>query len=436
MSTPHEKTVSLSYGRSKLALRLPEGHPVQILEPRVITPAQGPEHESAHTPAQILRQALDHPIGAPTLRRLTEKAQKILIITNDHTRPMPSRDTIPAILASFHKPPDDYTITILVATGLHRPMTPEEMREQFGEEICDRYRIVNHDARDLASLIDFGKLSTGNGLMLNRLVTEHDLVVAEGFIEPHFFAGFSGGRKSILPGIAGESTILANHKPEHIASPLARQAILDGNPIHDECAEAARVAGLRFILNVALDKEKRIIAAFAGDPQEAHRVGCLFVESAMTAAAEPADIVVTSNNGYPLDRNLYQVVKGIDTAAKAAKDDGIIIVAARCEDGVGHEHFQNLILSCATVGELCERMSVSPAHTDQWQVQVLARVLAKHRVILISEGIPAALATSLFFTPAQSPDEAMEIALAARGPGASICVIPEGPVIIPTLQGS
>ena len=444
MSIPHEKTVSLSYGRSSLSLRLPEGHPVQILEPRAITPkyesayasTHGPEHtperKPAHAPAQILRDALDFPIGSPALRTLTETAQRILIITNDHTRPMPSRLTIPAILGSFHKPPDDYEITILVATGLHRPMTAEEMREQFGEEICDRYRIVNHDARDRASLAEFGKLSTGNALLLNRLVAESDLVIAEGFIEPHFFAGFSGGRKSILPGVAGESTILANHKPEHIASPFARQAILAGNPIHDECAEAARAAGLRFILNVALDKEKRIIAAFAGDPQEAHREGCLFVESAMTAAAKPADIVVTSNNGYPLDRNLYQVVKGVDTAAKAAKDDGIIIVAARCEDGVGHEHFQNLILSCATVGELSEQMSVSPARTDQWQVQVLARVLSKHRVILVSEGIPPALAASLFFTPAQTLDEAMDIALVDKGPGASICVLPEGPVIIPS----
>jgi nickel-dependent lactate racemase len=363
---------------------------------------------------------------------------------------MPSKITIPAIISSLSIPagdgsptglpvnstdtpsrPSDDCITILIATGLHRPMTRDEMVEQLGMDICSRYRVINHDARDLASLASFGKLSTGNELLLNALVNESDLVIAEGFIEPHFFAGFSGGRKSILPGIAGESTILANHKPEYIANPNSRQSSLDGNPIHSECSEAAALSGLRFILNVALDKNKQIVAAFAGDPIKAHLEGCRFVNEAMSVDAEPTDIVITTNNGYPLDRNLYQVVKGIDTAATVVKDGGVIIVAARCIDHVGHDHFKNLVLSCASVGELCEKMSVSPSEIDKWQAQVLARILSNHKVILVSEGIERELAERMFFTYAGSLAEAMELALAAAGRGASIAVLPEGPVIIP-----
>ena len=281
---------------------------------------------------------------------------------------MPSNLTIPAMIKSFCFPDTNYDITILIATGLHRPMTKEEMQEQFGDDVCRKYKIVNHIASDAASLASFGRMSTGSELFLNKLVAESDLVISEGFIESHFFAGFSGGRKSILPGVAGESTILANHKPEHISDCNARQANLAGNPVHEECAEAARLSGLAFILNVALDKNKRIIGAFAGDPVKAHLAGCRFVEEIMSVDAVPTDIVITSNNGYPLDRNLYQVVKGIDTAAGVAKENGVIIVAARCVDHVGHENFKNLLLSCETAEELCEKMSVSPSDIDKWQV--------------------------------------------------------------------
>ncbi|MCL2121213.1 MAG: nickel-dependent lactate racemase [Clostridiales bacterium] len=420
------KSVFLPYGRTKLELSLPEGHPVQILEPGAYPRVNAAE--------DILQAALAKPIGSPGLDELTREARKILILTNDNTRPMPSSFTIPAMVSHFYHPAEYYTITILIATGLHRPMTQAEMREQFGDPVCGAYRIVNHDARDKNSLVSFGLLSTGNELYLNKLVREQDLVIAEGFIESHFFAGFSGWRKSILPGVAGESTILANHKPENIAHPGARQANLSGNPIHEECAEAAGRAGLRFILNVALDKDKRIIAAFAGDPAKAHEAGCRFVESTMSVDAKRADIVVTSNNGYPLDRNLYQVVKGVDTAAGAAAENGVIIIAARCEDQVGHADFQKLLLSCDSLDQLRETMSVSPSAIDKWQVQVLAKTLLHHKVILVSEGIDSELAERMFFSTAKTIDEAMAIAISLKGKDASICVIPEGPVIIPRVS--
>ena len=419
------KSVDLLYGKSQIKLELPEGKPIQMLESTPYAPAGSPE--------AILRDALAQPIGSPGLAALTQTARKILLITNDNTRPMPSRLTIPAIIGSFFHPEAFYDITILIATGLHRPMSPEEMREQFGDDICAKYKLVNHVAQDQDSLTSFGPMSTGNELRLNKLVAESDLVIAEGFIEPHFFAGFSGGRKSILPGIAGASTILANHKPEHIAHPGARQSNLADNPIHTECVEAARLSGLRFILNVALDKDKRIIAAFAGDPEKAHEEGCRFVENAMSVDAVQTEIVITTNNGYPLDRNLYQVVKGIDTASTIAKDGGVIIALARCVDHVGHTGFRDLILSCSSVGELREKMTISPSEVDKWQAQVLAKALSKCRVILVSEGIERALAERMFFSYAQSADEALAMALTMAGKDAAISVLPEGPVIIPRI---
>jgi nickel-dependent lactate racemase len=421
--------VQLLYGKSSLELHLPDGNPVRIL---ASDDAQYGRY--GHDPTGLLRQAIACPIASPGLAELTEAAKKILIITDDHTRPMPSSLTIPAIIDGFRRPADQYEVTILVATGLHRPMTEEEMLERFGGDLCGKYRIVNHVASDGGSLASFGRMRSGHELLLNKLVAESDLVIAEGFIESHFFAGFSGGRKSILPGVAGEASILANHRPENIASPYARQGGLDGNPIHDECLEAARLSGLRFILNVALDKQKRIIAAFAGDPVEAHLAGCRFVEEAMSVDAQPADIVITSNNGYPLDRNLYQVVKGIDNASAAAKEGGVIIAVARCMDGVGHEGFRDLVLSCTSVEELHEKMSAPPSMVDKWQAQVLAKVLIRHKIILVSEGISRRLADGMFFVYADTPDEALGIALAEAGPGASINVLPEGPVIIPRIR--
>ena len=419
------KVIDLPYGREKIQLRLPKNQRCQILEPKAYT--------TEATADQILNHALENPIGSPKLREMTKAAKKILIITNDHTRPMPSTLTIPAMIGRFFAPEEEYNITILIATGLHRPMTQQEMLEQFGNEICRKHKLVNHFAKDEANLASFGKMSTGNELFLNRLAAENDLVIAEGFIESHFFAGFSGSRKSVLPGIAGESTILANHRPENIACLNARQACLTNNPIHNECMEAAHMAGLQFILNVALDRNKRIIGAFAGDPLQAHLTGCRFVEETMSVDAKQTDIVVTSNNGYPLDRNLYQVVKGLDTASKVVKENGVIIMAARCIDHVGHPGFGDLILSCGSIRELHERMSVSPSQVDKWQVQVLARVLANQKVILVSEGIERELAERMFFKYAETIDEAMRIAFSIVGRDASISVMPEGPVIIPRM---
>ena len=418
--------IRLPYGRRRLELRLPETIRHEVVQAASPAPVSGP--------AEILDAALRAPIQSPTLRELTRTARRIVIITDDNTRPMPSRLTLPAILRQFARPESEYDITILVATGLHRPMTTAEQEEQFGKEFCRTHRIVCHNARDPEQLAFCGTLPSGNPLYLNKLAAGCDLLIAEGFIEPHFFAGFSGGRKSILPGISGEETILRNHCPINIANPLARQGILAGNPVHEECAAAARLSPLRFILNVALNSEKEIVAAFAGDPAAAHAAGCDYVSRALSVPARPADIVITSNSGYPLDRNLYQAVKGIDTAAKVVRDQGVIIMAAQCCDGVGHDSFAALMQSCRSVEALEALVSTPPLVHDKWQAQVFARARKKASLILVNDGIPPETLRSMLIEPAPSLEAALELALAQVGRDPFVSILPDGPVTIPLVR--
>ncbi len=416
----------LPYGKGNIQLTLPEGKDYQLICPNKKYIPELSEED-------IVLRALNNPINSRSIHDLTKDVKKILIVTNDNTRPMPSRITIPAITRSFFYNERYYDITILVATGLHRKMTSAEMLEQFGEDICKKYKVINHDAKDESQLACLGKMSTGNELWLNKLVLENELIISEGFIEPHFFAGFSGGRKSILPGIAGAKTIINNHCPENIANTYASEASLDQNPIHLECTEAAIKANLGFILNVALDDQKRIINAFAGDPIHAHLEGCKFVRESMSVPVKATDIVITTNNGYPLDRNLYQVVKGIDVASKIAKKGGVIIAVAQCSDGIGHAKFGEMIMSCSNVEELYQRMSMPPSEIDKWQVQMLARAMIDHTIILVNDTIDKELAKKMFFVPATDIHQAVEMAFEIQGKDASVSIMPEGPVMIPIL---
>lgn len=417
------KEYSLQYGKGLIQFTLPSNREPQLIEPRV--------HPALDNQTELVTRALNNPINSATLKEMTKSVKKILIITNDNTRPMPSKITIPAMIRAFSRPPEEYDITLLIATGLHRKMTQDEMIEQFGRETVERYRIVNHEAKEESQLAYCGKLSTGNDLWLNKLVLESDLVLSEGFIEAHFFAGFSGGRKSILPGVSGATTIMNNHRPENIADVHSVGANLDHNPIHAECVEAARMAKLGFILNVALNKEKKIIGAFAGHPVDAHMKGCEFVKEAMSVKVHSTDIVITSNNGYPLDRNLYQTVKGIDVASRVTADGGVIIMAAQCLDGVGHHCFKELIQSCSSIEELNRKMSAQPSEIDKWQVQILARALKKCTIILINDTMKKDEVESMFLMYAKNMEEAIETALRLKGENASISVMPEGPVVIP-----
>ena len=415
------KEIYVLYGKGKLKAEIPDRNLRAILVP---------QKKEAENEAETVRKALKNPIGSSTLAALSRNVKSICIISSDNTRPLPSKLTLPLILEELARPALDYDITVLIATGLHRPMTHDEIAERFGAEIMEKCRVVNHEAEDEASLAFCGKLSNGKPLYLNKQALEADLLIAEGFIEPHFFAGFSGGRKSVLPGIAGAKTIMNNHGPANISNPKATAGVLTGNPVHEEALEAAKISGLKFILNVSLNEDKKIIGAFAGDMEKAHLAGCEFVKESMTVKCVPADIAVTSNSGYPLDRNVYQMVKGMDAAVSAVKPGGVIIIAGDCIDGIGSEGFKRLFQGWSSAKEMFSAMSVGEADIDQWTAQILTRILMRNTVIVVTDKLTATEAETLFLEYAPNLKTALETAFNKMGADATVNVIPEGPAVM------
>ena len=424
----------------KKAFRIPYGHstlPLDI-EEKFLTTVLVPQGESISSPTcedqtEIVLQALTHPIGSPQLQDLAIGKQRVLIITSDHTRPMPSRITMPILLSLIRMASPHADIRILLATGMHRPATPREMAEKFGPDIVQNETILNHIACKDEDMVYMGILPSGGELWLNSLVDWADLILSEGFIEPHFFAGFSGGRKSILPGIASHKTVLYNHNAGFIADPQSVQGNTEGNPLHRDMCFAAKAANLSFILNVRLDSNKRIIAAYTGDPIKAHEAGCRDCLAANSVVKAEGDIVITSNGGYPLDQNIYQAVKGMSTGAACAKPGGIVIMAAECINGHGGEDFFNWFASAKDAAEVAEKIaSTPPEHTlpDQWEAQILARNLIKARCIFVTRPENEALISSMHMTYAPDMDTAMEMAYRWTGPSASVVVIPNGTEVI------
>ena len=295
-------TLDLPYDKQKIRIEIDNHRLAGILVP----PPASHRNRNKKSGQELVKDALAHPIGSVRLRELARDKHRITIITSDHTRAVPSAITLPLLLEENRSGNADADITIIVATGLHRGMTKEEMNTKFGPELVSRERIVNHDAFDPNGFIDLGILPSGSKCEINTLAIEADLLVAEGFIEPHFFAGFSGGRKSVLPGIASQDCVNINHSAKAIANLKASTGILDENPIHEDMITAARMAKLAFILNVLLDEHKNISAAVAGEVDQAHRLGCSWLQDAIGIDAINSDIVITTNGGYPLYQNLYQ----------------------------------------------------------------------------------------------------------------------------------
>lgn len=380
---------------------------------------------------QVL-SALTSPIGTPRLRELAEDKKKVVIVTSDHTRAMPSKITLPLLLTEIRQGNPGADITILIATGLHRATTEEEQRHMFGNAIVDNEKIVVHDAFADADMEYICGLPSGASLVINRLVAQADLLVCEGFIEPHFFAGFSGGRKSILPGVCSAETVNENHSARAIAHHKSKAGILKGNIIHEDMIFAARKVGVDFILNVALDEDKKIIAAFGGDVEDAHTAGCDFVTSLSRAASVTGDIVITSVGGYPLDQNLYQSPKAAATAQACAGEDGVIILVAACTDGLGGTHFKELMLS-GTVAEIHQRiMSIPDKETipEQWCAQIFSEMLMKHKIILVTTNLEPDMIRNVNMIPSTSVQEALSLALELKGEDAQVVVIPDGVSVI------
>ena len=420
------KTFSLPYGRGCLNYEIPESRLNGVLV------SQMHHYRPDASQEDLVRDALEHPVGSPPLRDLARGKKKAVIIASDHTRPVPSKLIIPQMLEEIRRGNPGADITILVATGCHRPSTGAELENKFGSEIVNKEKIIVHDC-DSPEMVNLGKLPSGGDLVINKLAAGADLLAAEGFIEPHFFAGFSGGRKSVFPGIASRQAVLYNHNAEFIAHHAARTGIIEGNPIHADMLYAAKKAGLSFICNVVINAEKEIIYAVAGDCELAHRKGCEFLLSRCRTAPVPADIVISTNGGYPLDQNIYQAVKGMTAAEASVRKGGVIIHLAESADGHGAADFHRTFAEEKDLSRMLDTFMKTPKEStrvDQWESQILARVLKHAHVIYIS-GAPDGMVRDFQMIPAHSMEEALGKAEEILGdPNASITVIPDGVSVI------
>ena len=407
--------VHLPYGKTSI--------PIEAPPERVIT-SRLRDMKSACSGRQLVVQAMQQPIGSPRLCELAKGRKNAVVIISDHTRPVPSREILPPMLQELRQGNPEIDVTLLVATGCHRATSMQELALKLGPELVRQEKIVVHDAFCPERNTQLGFLPSGAPLIVDRLAAETELLVAEGFIEPHFFAGFSGGRKSVLPGVCSAATVLGNHCGSFIAHPAARTGNLEQNPIHLDMEAAAELARLQYIVNVVIDEEKNTVAAFAGDFRKAHAAGAAFLRRYCQAEPIFGDVVVTTNGGAPLDQNLYQCVKALTAAEATASPGGTIILCAEMADGIGGEQFYRDMKSCASPAQLYAELSSRPqAQTvpDQWQTQILCRVRMRHRVIFVTR--PEMQAAIEDMKLEYAPD--LQTALAMAG-GGSLTVVPDG----------
>ncbi|MBO5746643.1 MAG: nickel-dependent lactate racemase [Clostridia bacterium] len=419
--------VSFPYGKEFLEYGFDEKSLLGVLESSI------EEYIPECSAEELVKRAMEKPVGSPRLSELAKGKKNIVIIASDHTRPVPSKVIIPPMLEEIKSVNPDADITVLIATGCHRGTTREELVAKFGEDVLNQVNIYVHDCDERDKLVNLGVLPSGGDCEVNSIAVNADLLIAEGFIEPHFFAGFSGGRKSVLPGVCGRNTVLSNHCAEFIADGNSRTGILDGNPIHKDMIWAAETAKLCYIVNVVLNAEKEVIYAVAGDTFEAHKKGVDFLREQCGAKAKPADIVLTTNGGYPLDQNVYQSVKGMTAAEATVKDGGVIIMMAKAGDGVGGDHFYRQMAEESDLNKIMdELMSRGRNETlpDQWMTQILTRILLRASVIYISDA-PDNIIRDMHMIPAHSIDEAMKKAKEILGrEDVTVTAIPDGVAVV------
>ncbi len=391
------------------------------------------DYKAEKSEEELVKDALQNPISSLPLAELAKDKKHVVVISSDHTRPVPSHITMPIILEEIRKYNKDVKISILIATGMHRASTYEELVQKYGQKIVDEENIVMHDAYVDSDMTFKGILPSGGELWVNKLIDESDLLISEGFIEPHFFAGFSGGRKSVLPGIASKKTVLWNHNAKFIANKNARAGNLQENPIHKDMLFAAKQAKLAFILNVVINSEKKIIKAFAGDLEEAHSHGCDLVRDIAHVDPVYSDIVITTNGGYPLDQNIYQTVKGMTAGEACVNKGGVIIICSSCVDGTGGDFFYKLLADEESAEKAYQKLNdVDPANTefDQWEAQILARILCKAHVIIVSDKCDPAIIKAMHIDHAYSLEEAISKAQNIVGSDKKITIIPDGISVI------
>ena len=416
--------IGLPYGNSVLKATIPTKNITCILSTR---DAAGLKNE-----AECITKSLRSPIGCPPLRDCVKNNDRVAVIVTDNTRPCPENRLLPPILAELEQKVPRQNIIIIIALGLHSPLDKQMLVKKLGKDIVTNYKVLNHDVNET---VNIGTTSRGTPVDINRHVVEADFRISTGFIEPHFFAGFSGGRKSIAPGVFGVRSAYINHSYKMIEHTCARAGILEGNPVHEDMVEIARMAKLNFIVNVLLNEKREISHVVAGDPYQAHEQGCAIARDIYgVKVGHKVDITITSNSGAPLDLNLYQTCKGIDTASTITRDGGVIIIASSCSDGVGPESFKELHTSVSSPKEVLQKIMSQEPIGVQWENQILARAQLKNDIYLVSE-LEDDKVRDMMITPVHSIKEGLEKAFQALGKNAEIAVIPEGPLVIPSLGG-
>lgn len=419
--------VRLDYGRSGLEVELPDRNVVKCLGYRPAQPLENPE--------KVISERLAHPTGSAPLAALARGRSSACVVICDITRPVPNAVLLPPILRTLEENGIGRDrIMILVATGLHRPNLGDELVEMVGPEIAAQYRIENHHGQDRDEHVFLGCSPRGAPVWIDRRYVEADLKITTGLIEPHFMAGFSGGRKLICPGLAHLDTVRVWHGPDFLEHPRARAGCLDGNPVHEENTWIGRRAGCDFIVNVALDEKRRIVEVVAGDMEAAFLEGVQKVRPMVQdTVPAPVDIVVTSSAGYPLDTTFYQSVKGMAAAVEIVRPGGVVILAASLSEGVGSPEFQRLFQEHSSPEAFMERILDRQSNyfvMDQWQLEEMAKVRRKARIKVVSRGLPPEVLQRLFVEPAESVESAVAECLAGYGPQATIAVIPKGPYVI------
>lgn len=418
--------VTLAYGEKGLPVELPDC--AEVIRPR--------EWSGLDDETGAIEAALADPIGCRPLAEMLRPEQRVVVVFSDITRPMPSERVLPPLLRTIERVVPRERITLLNGLGTHRPNTPDELVQMLGEEIVARYRIEQHNAHEQDHLVTQGRTRAGGVVQVNRSYFEADARILTGLIEPHFFAGFSGGPKAVLPGIAGVDCIMDNHGYERLRDPRATWGRTHGNPLWEEMREAAAMAAPTFLLNVTVNRERAITGVYAGDWRDAHARG---VEAArrhaMVAVNAPYDVVVSTNSGYPLDLNLYQSVKGMSCAAQIVKPGGTIILAAECRYGVPADGAYGRLVREAGSIEAILRTVGQPGFCcqDQWQAQIQARIMQKARVVVYSEGLDAETLEGMLFESCDDVSAAVRQTMDQHGPEARLCVLPEGPQTIPYL---
>ena len=420
--------INLDYGNSRLEVDISDNNLLYIIENR--------SDEALPYPKEKLIESLKRPIGTLPLEEKIKDKSKVCIVISDITRAVPTKlilETLLPELLSYGVNKD--SITILIGTGLHRPNEGEELVRLVGKDIAENYNIVNHNAKDRENCRQIGETKVGTPIILNKVFLDSDFKILTGLIEPHFMAGFSGGRKAICPGISYIDMFKHFHGPKILESPNASNAILFGNPFHEESTEIAKKARVDFIVNVTINKKKEITGVFSGDLENAFLAGAKFCLKANTyIISKEADIVITSGGGFPLDINLYQAVKGMVGALPSVKKGGMIIIASHCREGVGSREFLELLTSEKDLDKFIRKIYESNYFKiDQWELEEIAKVRRKAEIYLYSEFISG----DKYDIPAgtlkivESVKEAISIGLKKYGKDAKITVIPQGPYVIP-----